>query len=307
MVYQHVGDWPGESKSLRNHTRKHMGLNINGTKLLLRLTAEGFQYGKIITLGRQRLNLKKAELQKNLNLFGYNVHAPTLKKQNNGYCEPFLELLGATQVDSMDVSDYEKATVIHDLNEPISQQQKESYDTVLDSGTLEHVFNFPTAIRNCMELLKQGGHFIGLTPCNNFFGHGFYQFSPELFYRVFSSQNGFEVRKMYFFIDDPHTSFYSVKDPAQVRERVILNNAFPAFLFVVAQRVSIEPIFKNTPQQSDYENIIWKKEKLSKKLQKFIPKPLRKLPRPLQKMVEAFSVTRNETGTADSRFFEKIF
>ena len=284
-----------------------MGLNINGTKLLLRLTAEGFEYGKVITLGRQRLNLRKAELQKNLNSFGYGAHAPTLKKKNKGYCEPFLELLGATQVDSMDVSDYEKVTVIHDLNEPISQHYKESYDTVIDSGTLEHVFNFPTAIRNCMELVRREGHFIGITPCNNFFGHGFYQFSPELYYRVFSKENGFEMRSMYFFIDDPATSFYSVKDPAEVRERVILNNAFPAYLFVAAKRVSIEPIFKKTPQQSDYENIIWNKGKMSRKLEKFIPKPLRKLPRPLQKMVEAFSVIKNQTGTADSRFFKKIF
>ena len=283
-----------------------MGFNINGTKLLLKLKAEGFEYGKVITLGRQRLNLRRAQLQKNLNAFGYDVDAPALKKKNNGYCEPFLELLGSTHVDSMDVSDYEKATVMHDLNEPISQNLKESYDTVIDSGTLEHVFNFPTAIKNCMELLNRGGHFIGLTPCNNFFGHGFYQFSPELYYRVFSKENGFQVRNMYFFIDDPATSFYSVKDPAEVRERVILNNAFPAFLFVVAERVSIEPIFRNTPQQSDYENIIWRKEKMSKKLEKFIPKPLRKLPRPLQRMLEAFKVVRSQTGTADARFFKKM-
>lgn len=283
-----------------------MGFNINATKLLLKLKAEGFEFGKVITLGRQRLNLRKSQLQKNLDAFGYNVDAPALKKKNNGYCEPFLELLGATQVDSMDVSDYEKATLMHDLNEPILAEHKEQYHTVIDSGTLEHVFNFPTAIRNCMELIEQGGHFIGLTPCNNFFGHGFYQFSPELYYRVFSKENGFEVRNMYFFIDDPKTSFYAVENPAEVRERVILNNAFPAFLFVVAQRVSIQPIFRNTPQQSDYENIIWKKEKVSKKLQKFIPKPLRKLPRQLQRLVEAFSVVKNQTGTADSRFFKKI-
>lgn len=283
-----------------------MGLNTNGTRLLMRLKAEGFSYGKVLTLGRQRLNLRKAQLQKNLNAFGHDVDASALKKKNNGYCEPFMEMLGATQVDSMDVSDYEKATVMHDLNEAISEDLKQCYDTVIDSGTLEHVFNFPTAIKNCMELLRPGGHFIGLTPCNNFFGHGFYQFSPELYYRVFSRQNGFEVRNMFFFIDDPATSFYSVEDPAKVRERVILNNAFPAFLFVVAQRISVEAIFRSTPQQSDYEHIIWKKQKLSKKLEKFIPKPLRKLPRPLRKMAEAFSIVKNQTGTADSRFFKKI-
>ena len=284
-----------------------MGLNVNATKLLLRLRSEGFEYGKVITLGRQRLNLSKSDLHTNLRTFGYKDDARALKQKNNGYCEPFLELLGATRVDSMDVSDYEKATLLHDLNQPIGDNHKGTYHTVIDSGTLEHVFNFPTAIRNCMELLEPGGHFIGITPCNNFFGHGFYQFSPELYYRVFSEENGFKVRHMYFFIDDPSTSFYAVKDPLEVRERVILNNAFPAFLFVVAQRLSVQTIFRNTPQQSDYENIIWKKEKMGSKLQKFVPKPLRKLPRPLQKVADALAVVKNQTGTADPRFFKKIF
>lgn len=284
-----------------------MGLNINATKLLLRLKSEDFTYGKVLTLGRQRLNLPKRALQKNLNAYGYREDAAELKKRHNGYCEPFLELLGAREVHSMDVSDYEKATLIHDLNEPIDSAYKGTYDTVIDSGTLEHVFNFPTAIRNCMELLRPGGHYIGITPCNNFFGHGFYQFSPELYYRVFSSDNGFSVKHMYFFIDDPATAFYAVKDPAEVRERVILNNAFPSFLFVVAEKRSSQPVFKNIPQQSDYANIIWKNEKISRKLEKFIPKPLRKLPRPLQKAAEAFSVLKKQIGTGDTRFFRKIF
>jgi len=150
-----------------------MGLNINATKLLLRLRSDGFEFGKVLTLGRQRLNLPKADLQRNLKRFGYDADARELKKKNNGYCEPFLELLGAAQVDSMDVSDYEKATLLHDLNEPIADPYKGTYNTVIDSGTLEHVFNFPVAIKNCMELIQPGGHYIGITPCNNFFGHGF--------------------------------------------------------------------------------------------------------------------------------------
>lgn len=284
-----------------------MGLNINATKLLLRLRAEGFEYGKVLTLGRQRLNLTKRHLQRNLDAFGYKADAHEIKKKNNAYCEAFLGLLGATQVDSMDVSNYENATLLHDLNEPIGDQYKSTYDMVIDSGTLEHVFNFPVAIKNCMELVKPGGHYIGITPCNNFFGHGFYQFSPELYYRIFSKVNGFEVSSMLFFLDDASTSFYAVKDPAEVRERVILSNAFPSFLFVVARKISTQPIFKTTPQQSDYENIIWKKEKLSAKLEKFVPKPLRKLPKPLKKVAEAFSILKNPVGTGDSRFFKKMF
>src|SRR5438477_418150 len=79
----------------------------------------------------------------------------------------------------------------HDMNEPIPDKFKETYTAVLDGGSLEHVFNFPVAIKNCMEMVKVGGHYLAITPANNFFGHGFYQFSPELYFTVLSKENGF--------------------------------------------------------------------------------------------------------------------
>src|SRR5688500_12924749 len=98
-----------------------MGLNINATKLLLQLKAEGVEFGKILTLGRQRLNITKRDLQKNLNKFHYSAEAKELKSKSNGYSESFLELLGATEVHCMDVSNYENATHIHDMNTPIPE------------------------------------------------------------------------------------------------------------------------------------------------------------------------------------------
>ncbi len=41
-----------------------------------------------------------------------------------------------------------------------------------------------------------GGHFISVTFANNFLGHGFHQFSPELYFRVFCPANGFEVESL---------------------------------------------------------------------------------------------------------------
>ena len=77
------------------------------------------------------------------------------------------------------------------MNLPIGDDLKRKFSVVIDGGTLEHVFNFPVAIKNCMQMLDVGGHFFVHTMANNFMGHGFYQFSPELFYRVFSPENGF--------------------------------------------------------------------------------------------------------------------
>ena len=57
---------------------------------------------------------------------------------------------------------------------------RERFSVVIDGGLLEHVFDFPTAIRNCMRMVRQGGHLILNLPVNNFPGHGFYKFGPGL-------------------------------------------------------------------------------------------------------------------------------
>ena len=57
---------------------------------------------------------------------------------------------------------------------------------MIDSGSLEHVFNISQALRNCLEMVESGGHFISIGPANNAMGHGFYQFSPELYFRILS-------------------------------------------------------------------------------------------------------------------------
>ena len=84
---------------------------------------------------------------------------------------------------------------------------------MLDSGSLEHVFNFPIAIANCMALTEVGGHFVAITPANNWCGHGFYQFSPELFYRVLCAENGFRVERM-IVAECPDGTWLEVADPA---------------------------------------------------------------------------------------------
>lgn len=165
-----------------------------------------------------------------------------------GFAEPFLELLGAERIESIDASGYEQATIIHDLNVPVPGSLHRRFTCVVDGGTIEHVFNFPNAVKSCMDMLEIGGHFIGITPANNHMGHGFYQFSPELYYRLFSAKNGFEVRTM---LVRSASDWYEVADPEALRERTELVNAVPVTLFIIARKnTSVEGF--HTPQQSDY-------------------------------------------------------
>ncbi len=101
-------------------------------------------------------------------------------------------------------------------------------------------------------MVKVGGHFLAITPTNNFLGHGFYQFSPELFFRIFTGQNGFKMRQTIVFEDYPNSDWYQVTDPDAIKHRVLLTNSTPSYLLIIAEKIADVPIFQHTPQQSDY-------------------------------------------------------
>jgi hypothetical protein len=242
-----------------------MAFDFNMTRLLLHeWRSSGIEFGDTACLGRQGLHVASTRLQRNLDEVGLkHVSSESILKEGNGYWEPFIRCLGGKATDSIDISDYEGASVLLDLNSPISDSYKNKYDTVIDSGTLEHVFNFPVAIKNCMELVKLNGRMIMITPSNNFMGHGFYQFSPELFFRVFSAENGFKIDNILLFEDHYIAKWYSVKDPAEVSQRVELVNGVPSYLFIVARKIAEKEIFSVVPNQSDYQQISWQQKSLS--------------------------------------------
>ena len=228
-----------------------MGLDINAVRFLIDARQRGADFGEVLTLGRQDLNVYPAKMIKVLEAHGFPVAA--FKSGDKAlYAEPCFLSLGAKKVSSMDFSDFEGATFVHDLNKPVGAELKERFDLVYDGGTLEHVFNFPVALQNCMEMVKPGGHLFIHTGANGYCGHGFYQFSPELFYRALAPENGFEVSRMVLHRVGPYGGWYEVADPNAVRARVELVSLAPVQLLVQAKRVRVTPLFATAPQQSDY-------------------------------------------------------
>ncbi|BAY33460.1 hypothetical protein NIES2107_53560 [Nostoc carneum NIES-2107] len=241
-----------------------MGLDSNGIKFLLYTKSLGVDFLETATIGRQYLYIEPSGFKDILSSFNYQVDDKNLEiifKENDGYAETFFRYIGADITDSFDYSNYEGATHIHDMNLAIPDIYKDKYNVVIDGGALEHIFNFPVAIKNCMEMIKVGGYYLGITPGNNFMGHGFYQFSPELLFRIFTKENGYEVVKLIVF-ETSSPQWFSVQDPYELKERVTLENQFPLYILVIAKKVSSVEIFKNTPQQSDY-SLIWNEKPLS--------------------------------------------
>ncbi len=232
-----------------------MAIDTEAARLLLLGAKSGVSFAHCATLGRQSYLPGNNETRHLLRQFGHDPDRfPKLFGPSRGgrYAEPFFDVLGAKVLETIDASDFEGATFVHDMNQPVPAGLLGRFDVVYDGGTLEHVFNFQVAIRNFMQMVKVGGRVITHTPANNYFGHGFYQFSPELFYRVFSPPNGFEVERMIAIEYGPRRCAYEVMDPAVIKARTPLINSFPVLLYVQARKKAEVPLFTECPQQSDY-------------------------------------------------------
>jgi len=116
-----------------------------------------------------------------------------LHNPDNEYSERFFEKLGFSKVDSIDVSDFEGASIILDLSKPVTRTKAPKFDVIYDGGTTEHVFDIATAWRNIDAMLKPGGVLIGHSPCNNWINHGFFQIGPEAVYGFWENALGYEV------------------------------------------------------------------------------------------------------------------
>ncbi len=221
-----------------------MGLDSDGTKFLFAARAAGVSFQRTAMLGRQNFFPTVAHLQKLLERHTPGVSADQFLADSEGYAEKLFEFFGAEEVIAIDNSDYEGAAVVADFNTPIDASLKNRFTALVDGGCLEHIFNFPQAITNCMEMLSVGGHFLGITPANNFCGHGFYQFSPELYFRMFSEPNGFIVRAI---LTKEKERWFRVIDPEEFGGRVELINNRAAYLFVLAQKIDDRPSFPSGP------------------------------------------------------------
>jgi SAM-dependent methyltransferase len=244
-----------------------MGLDFNSIKFLLWSKNLGVSFDRMLTLGHQGLSCSRARLGRAFQNFGFSATdeevALCFKHEvfTALYADEFLKLLGAKEVVSVDHSDFEGATLLHDLNQPFPGHLLGSFDLVIDGGTLEHIYNYPDALSHCLGLLRVGGHFVAITPASGQMGHGFYQFSPELFFRLFSIERGFVLRKIVAFnCAKVNSPFYEIKDPAASRQRTGLVGTKVIQLAVLAQKTAQAPSTLDPPQQSDYA-AIWDEHK----------------------------------------------
>jgi len=236
---------------------------------------------KVLILGRQYVFATYAEVLDLLKKEGINpqpldsdfditTNIPKWKKHpiNKDHTSDvaFFKLLGS-KLYAMDISDYEGADYIQDLNNPIPDELNEMFDIVIDGGTMEHLFNTKQCLENISRMIKVGGRVIHMQVSNNYSGHGLYQFSPDLFYDFYAVNKFINLNGLY--VVSPLKTLLSKiygNPPLDSWKTYELNNNFygkmfvskhPAGIFFSAEKRK-ESTFNKIPQQGDYhkQNII---------------------------------------------------
>ncbi|MFH1758975.1 MAG: hypothetical protein ABH822_00225 [Patescibacteria group bacterium] len=126
--------------------------------------------------------------------FGYqDILGKDIPKDFN--YQDFKQLLlarGAKSIATLDPFD-NRSDLKYDMNLPIPESEYEKYHTLIDIGSLEHVFDTKQCLENCMRMIKVGGYYFLHTPVNGWLYHGFHTFNPHFIIDAFK-QNNFNIK-----------------------------------------------------------------------------------------------------------------
>jgi hypothetical protein len=163
-----------------------MGISRGGIKLLMREGKRERYFGRVLTAGRQDVfatadNLERWALEMDYVLTpGWKARVydkeETKGKRKNIADVALFPALGFDEVESMDYSNYEGCSIVHDLNKDVPTQYHDRYDLIYDGGTSEHIFDFPKVLENYNKMLKRGGRIMHVAPSSNHVDHGFDMF-----------------------------------------------------------------------------------------------------------------------------------
>lgn len=203
-----------------------MGVNASTFALLAEFSRRYQAEAPSLMLGRQKFQPSKCSsrmrVQRSLRRYRPDLQIEDLL-QADCYAESMFEALGFPGIETLDASDWEFPdggnVIVHDLNAPVPEELHDRYNFIYDGGTLEHVFNVPTALKNMFLMLKPGGRAIGVNPLNGLPGHGMYQFTAELVYGFWGRIAKCRINKICAYSANWGMYHQEIADPAEVGRR----------------------------------------------------------------------------------------
>jgi hypothetical protein len=148
-----------------------MGISLAEAHVLFSLKRRDSLGDEFLSLGRPEVYISKRELQGLVSAYDLSWSENDISRATSAaYAEPLLQLLGFRTVRSLDISAYQGANIIHDLNWPIPKEFEATTNFLYGNGTIEHVFDIATALKNVVRLLRVGGMVVLAGPANGYCG-----------------------------------------------------------------------------------------------------------------------------------------
>ena len=183
-----------------------MGLGFHAVDAIGREHAFRPIKGDILFIGRQATYLSPAGLAAQLRAHGHAVDLTAIEIDRTtvnrlpGYRDivtdrSIFRALGIDTIKALDVSDYEGAEIVHNLNQPLPDRLQAVADFIVDGSTLDNVFDPAMTLRNYAALLRPGGRLITINALS-LLEEAYTLCSPD-WYLDFFVENGFVDCKVY--------------------------------------------------------------------------------------------------------------
>lgn len=183
-----------------------MGIPRGSARLLMEEGKRRPFGGALLQLGRSSVYFTGRDLAGWARRDGYALregvvealsHDPRLAAQGCLDDKTFFARLGFDEVRAGDISPWEGADHLFDLNRPIPAELEGAFDVVFETGTMVQIFHLPHVLENLHRLLRPGGRIIHCAvPSNNHMDLGFYMLSPTFFADYYAA-NGYRVDTHY--------------------------------------------------------------------------------------------------------------
>ena len=160
-----------------------MGIRLSFLPFFDRCAEQSGIQSPLFALGNQEIHESVSDVKAFANERGYKRLALTCSAQ-----ALFMDRYGIEQYKDFDLNG--RAEVRLDLSKPLPSKYHASAGTVLNAGTLEHIFDQRAAFENVHDMLRVGGTVIHIAPVT-WFEHGFVNFNPRVF-RMVESVNGYK-------------------------------------------------------------------------------------------------------------------
>ena len=177
-----------------------MGINRQTLELLINENNHKNISGNFLSIGKQTVNvdlLNAIELFQKYSLSTKELEAlyafrkfdtSTRHAAESILDNDLLSCFSTAKYHCLDRSTYEGATLIHDMNKPISRNLCEEFDFIYNGSCMDNIFDPVSFIRNTSEMLKTGGRVVHIE-CATGVPGAYLMFSPEWFFSYYALNN----------------------------------------------------------------------------------------------------------------------